>query len=357
LTTRIKGLDGIRALAILLVFLGHETALGERFGAAEFGVHLFFVLSGFLIIGALHAQRREIEGGRSTFAKEWCDFNLRRAFRILPPYLGVVLAAAFLFHLNRWLVLRFVTYTENFDIAFRSFEFPMEGSHFWSLCVEAQFYILAAPLFLLIACNQMRKACGAAFLLAVLYTIVLWYAGFPLRSIYVGPGNLTMMALGGMVALTPRSRQGSALAGAVALPLYLTISADSSWLSSDAWFLVSGLVVAPAVGAVVIGSIAANPASVLTRILDCAPIRGLGRISYMFYLVQPFVHVGTLWPNLPAVAQVLLDLAVTVAISAASWSLFEARLIAFGRSLVSRRLAPEPAAPPRLQYGQGGAAE
>src|SRR5690348_16508350 len=72
---RFVQLDGLRALALLMVFLLHHSLL--RSGWA--GVDIFFVLSGFLITGIL---RRESE--HPAF---WTTFYTKRAARILPPLL------------------------------------------------------------------------------------------------------------------------------------------------------------------------------------------------------------------------------------------------------------------------------
>ena len=54
-------LDGLRIIAVTLVFFHHWTTFGHELGIM--GVQLFFVLSGFLITGILLGERREIEAG------------------------------------------------------------------------------------------------------------------------------------------------------------------------------------------------------------------------------------------------------------------------------------------------------
>jgi len=84
-TDRIRGFDGIRALAVLAVFLGHRTPLhATQIGHA--GVLAFFALSGFLIVGILHKARLAIERGDGTFADAFGRFFKRRTLRIFPIY-------------------------------------------------------------------------------------------------------------------------------------------------------------------------------------------------------------------------------------------------------------------------------
>jgi peptidoglycan/LPS O-acetylase OafA/YrhL len=319
----------------MLVFLEHKTGIAHGIGLGGFGVRLFFVLSGYLIIGILVGQRRRIERGISSFRSEWSDFNIRRAFRNQPPYFLVDAVVALAFDLDRWLVLRFVTYTENLDIAFRTFVYPEKGGLFWSLCVEEQFYLLSAPLFLALPSRHALKACWAMIGLAIACTIALDLAGFPGRTIYVGPSNFGLMALGGIIALTmPKHGKHPAL-GMVWLALFLLAAAGTHSLPHWASYVI-GLGLAPLCVALAIRSIVLHQASFLVRGLDFAPIRRLGRVSYVFYLVHAFVSFGGI-AGLPRIATLALDLGVTVAICAVSWRFFETPLLAYGRSLVARR--------------------
>src|ERR1051326_8050510 len=85
---QIPSLDGIRALAVLLVFAAHA-GLNERV-PGNFGVTVFFFLSGYLITTLLRLEW-ERTGGISLKA-----FYLRRVLRILPPMYLVLAAASLL---------------------------------------------------------------------------------------------------------------------------------------------------------------------------------------------------------------------------------------------------------------------
>jgi peptidoglycan/LPS O-acetylase OafA/YrhL len=142
-STRLLGLDTLRALAILSVVLYHLTIFGELpasilrltyFG--WMGVDLFFVLSGFLIG---HQVLRPYLSGRQLSIK---DFYRRRTYRILPAYLAV-LAIYFLVPVWREFpylapLWKFLSFTMNLG-----FSFDRRGfSHAWSLCVEEHFYLV-----------------------------------------------------------------------------------------------------------------------------------------------------------------------------------------------------------------------
>jgi peptidoglycan/LPS O-acetylase OafA/YrhL len=143
-TNRLPGLDLLRAIAVVWVMLFHSFLVGglgptwswlSRFG--WMGVDLFFVLSGFLIGTQVLAPLAK--GEKLSFS----DFYLRRAFRILPAYLAVLLLYLLWpgFReapgLEPW--WKFLTFTLNLSIDDgRNAAF----SHAWSLCVEEHFYAL-----------------------------------------------------------------------------------------------------------------------------------------------------------------------------------------------------------------------
>jgi peptidoglycan/LPS O-acetylase OafA/YrhL len=147
---RIPELDGLRGLAILIVIAFHyveplhTTAQGTlrhvlapvRMG--WIGIHLFFVLSGFLIASILMATRDS-----PTFFR---TFYIRRFYRILPLYLVVVAGCYVVHHLFVRTpgppLYQFLTFTQNFWMAAKG-QFGIGLlSVTWSLAVEEQFYAL-----------------------------------------------------------------------------------------------------------------------------------------------------------------------------------------------------------------------
>jgi peptidoglycan/LPS O-acetylase OafA/YrhL len=149
-----KVLDGFRGLAILLVFAYHAfhsshlfsfpaRAL-EWFGSCGWmGVDLFFVLSGFLITGILTASV-----GTPRYFR---NFYIRRSLRIFPLFYGVLLLSFALtpvLHLE-WHRghLAYLVYFQNIEVFLSpvNVEYVLPSidlSHFWSLAVEEQYYLL-----------------------------------------------------------------------------------------------------------------------------------------------------------------------------------------------------------------------
>jgi len=137
---RLKRLDILRCIAVLLVLQSHSELPSGLTLAGYVGVNLFFVLSGYLISGLLFAeykQRQTINFGR---------FFIRRSLKIYPSYYVLVLVTI-LYHLLYHQVVPLYRYIgEIFYI--QNYIGSLWGPE-WSLAVEEHFYILL-PLFLLV---------------------------------------------------------------------------------------------------------------------------------------------------------------------------------------------------------------
>lgn len=174
---KLHGLDHLRALAILLVFLFHYYILSA--GKPEWlpklasfgwtGVDLFFVLSGFLISSQLFAQIKQ--GQNISFN----HFFLKRFFRIVPAYIVTV---AFYFCIPYFRekeslppLWKFLTFTQNLGLNLKEYG---TFSHAWSLCVEEHFYLFL-PLFLMAL--QFTKLIKKSYWLL----IALFLFGFAIR--------------------------------------------------------------------------------------------------------------------------------------------------------------------------------
>lgn len=135
---RIPSLDGVRAISIILVIFSHLAKwhhifpqLPDAYGSL--GVHMFFVLSGYLITSLL---LQEHEKSSTIVLKR---FYLRRALRILPAAL-VFLAVAIALYWKQmhWLhIVAALFYFANLDTSR-----PWIFGHLWSLSIEEQFYLI-----------------------------------------------------------------------------------------------------------------------------------------------------------------------------------------------------------------------
>ncbi|WP_373389176.1 acyltransferase family protein [Pseudomonas alcaligenes] len=166
----VAGLDGLRALAIVLVLLFHANAPGLPGG--NIGVDLFLVLSGFLITSLL------LEEWRTCGGIELWRFYMRRAWRLMPALLlmlllYVVLAPLFwpdyFFHLRDLLIA--LLYISNLAASVGTL--PEKLLHTWSLGLEEQFYLLW-PLALLAYLRFLRRPPLWVFLLLLYLGLYAW---------------------------------------------------------------------------------------------------------------------------------------------------------------------------------------
>jgi peptidoglycan/LPS O-acetylase OafA/YrhL len=200
---RIAGLDGVRAIAVLMVFTQHNNNLAASLEFGTFGVWAFFVLSGFLIVRILYAQRLDIETGQETTASAWRRFFLRRTLRIFPIYYLVLAICAALtlsgplrdYSDGPWPF--YWSYLTNVYIQTTG---HLVGSftHLWSLAVEEQFYLVAAPVFLLLPSRLAPYLCGLVLVVGVVRGLMISHlATLYFDSIF----SFYMLALGGLAGL------------------------------------------------------------------------------------------------------------------------------------------------------------
>lgn len=162
---RISGLDGLRGLAVIMVFLGHaeRTVTGgysgilaplKWFSASGLGVHLFFVLSGFIITRLLLGEFAR------TGEVDLANFYIRRTRRIFPAFyaylmvIGVLGAAGYLsidFRQMLVAILYLWNYAHLLGLDSLSATNP-DGvwylGHSWTLSLEEQFYWFWPALFI-----------------------------------------------------------------------------------------------------------------------------------------------------------------------------------------------------------------
>jgi peptidoglycan/LPS O-acetylase OafA/YrhL len=140
---RLKSLDVLRALAVLLVMGRHFEIQPAWNRGGWIGVDLFFVLSGFLISGLLFTEYQR--HGRIRVG----NFLLRRGFKIYPPFYLLILGTAVLFLLFQRPIPVTRLLAECFFV--QNYHSGL-WDHTWSLAVEEHFY-LALPLLLLSLCR------------------------------------------------------------------------------------------------------------------------------------------------------------------------------------------------------------
>jgi peptidoglycan/LPS O-acetylase OafA/YrhL len=337
---RIRGFDGLRAIAFLFVFASHKIHLQQLDPFGDIGVWLFFVLSGFLITRILAGSRAEIEAGLCTVSNGLGDFYLRRTARIFPPYyllLAFFVAIAMFVPIANFMLsdkIAYLLYGTNILVAARG-EWPGDFGHFWTLAVEEQFYLLFAPIILLISRKHTMRVCLAIISAGIVTKIALEVAHASAVSIDVNSLiNFALLGFGGVIGLSagrpaPKWLTGGAAQVAV-FCLYITAAAAIGMRHHNLWALL-GKLSAVLVG-ILLFQIFHSQQSWFVRALEASPIRGIGRISYGAYLIHHFIYFSIVADILryirveitaPRSAQVLIELAISLLLATLSWQYLE----------------------------------
>lgn len=336
---RLRGLDGLRAIAVTTVILFHLTP--GLLPGGYLGVDIFFVISGFLITTLL--LREHVAHGRITLHVFWA----RRARRLLPALALVVLGSCtaalviggdVLVRIGQQ-VLGAATFSYNWlGIASEQSYFdsttPELFRNLWSLAVEEQFYLVWPFVVLgLVLLRRRAWRLGPVTALALgsaAAMVTLAFAGTSPTRLYYGTDTHSFgLAIGAILAIVAldwsprplewrRSTRGMlTVAGSVAVVALLALS---WWLGEESPLVFQGgLILVALLTAVAIAG-AVVPGSMLGSVLDLPPLRVIGERSYGLYLWHWPVFILTT-AALPAADPWLIAvIALTITVVAAALS-------------------------------------
>jgi peptidoglycan/LPS O-acetylase OafA/YrhL len=303
-----------------------------RYGA--FGVDIFFGLSGLLITNLL------LEEWKSKGAFDLRGFYIRRAFRILPPYLAflAVYSAAGLWQ-SKWEVASCLLFFRNYVPA----HLASSGTQpLWSLAVEEHFYLLWPGILAWIGARRSRHAAlGLAFAFAIWRMIESQFAAplFPMVPVHFRTDLRLDALLWGCVFafLLNDGEQREQMFQQLRLPVWIALAGVLA--ASMVWYSqLTSLWVAAVIPMLLIGT-AIHPQWLVSRALDFAPVTWLGRISYSLYLWQGLFlpagwepHPGwwTVWP---------WNVALCFSAAVASYYIIEKPLMRVGRRIAAENHA------------------
>lgn len=295
----ITGIDGLRAIAVLMVLAYHLRLPFAKGGLL--GVTIFFVISGYLLTRSLLP---EVE---NTGKIDFKTFAAKRVKRLIPAIfvmatIIIIVSAIFnrvlftkgsedylsaiLGYNNWWQIFNNVSYFENAGT-------PSPFTHTWSQAIEAQFFILF-PIFLLLMNKFFDKKIliRVTIVLAIISMALMWLLFDPTKDpsrVYYGTDTrLFSLLFGALLAMVnPRLssqkkdqylRQGI---GAAAL-IGLLVMTATIYGFSDFWYK-GGLAIASILGVLVIYGVL-DGKGVLSKVLSILPFRYISERSYGIYL-------------------------------------------------------------------------
>jgi peptidoglycan/LPS O-acetylase OafA/YrhL len=329
-------LDSLRAFAVLGVLATHfapATKVVAPLG--DFGVRLFFVLSGFLITGIL---LRAGQDGRPHTLRQ---FYARRFLRIFPAFYLVLFVAAVLAVPGiRGGLGWSATYLSNFWFIFHPWHNPNYMSQFWTLAVEEQFYLVIPAVVLFAPRRYLPTILLVAAGVAIAYRAGALAAGWSWDAYTRAPtACLDSLGLGALLAVLRArgmSDRWTRWALALGLPL-LAIDLTANTLALERWsnsMLDFQHVLQDTAFALVSVWLVARASEgfrgVAGRALSLSPLVYLGTISYGIYLYHYFAIWGFnsrfgwtrgIYPNQAIYFLVLTS--ATVALASVSWFVLE----------------------------------
>lgn len=346
-------LDGIRALAILLVMAFH--GLNDQPRGGFFSVDVFFVLSGYLIAGLLMSEYRA--WGNLDLVR----FYVRRARRLLPGLVATVIGItlicplvvddnalatmrsdglATLFYVANW------HFIETGQSYFGQFGDPSPYRQMWTLAIEEQFYIVLPVTMLIVLRLTRRRPSWRPWVFAglaaasALWTAHLFVPGQdPSRMYYGTDCRAQDLLLGSALAIwmaradtrrlgTHRGRLGIlGAAGCLAMTAFFVLVGDH-----DAFTYRGGFLLFVLATCAVIASIELDQRGPVARLFGLRPFPWVGKISYGLYLWHwpVFVMISPAHTALHGFTLLVVRFAVSFALGTASFYLLEEPIHRYG---------------------------
>jgi peptidoglycan/LPS O-acetylase OafA/YrhL len=382
-------LDGLRGIAVLAVMAfhlsmfsgvaGRTTADGAWQAVASIGwtgVGLFFVLSGFLITGILY-DSKEAPGYFRTF-------YARRILRIFPLYYGVLVAyfillpalfptsAAVRDHTSGQ--LWYWVHLSNAQIALHGWDATSPYiTHFWSLAVEEQFYLVWPVVVFLMGGRQLVRFCAGIMVFSLLLRIYLFNTGAGVAAFVLAPARIDSLAFGAALAIAMRDpglyARLRALVRPVAAVSFVLLCSIVLWRGglskNDAIVGTIGFTLLGALfSAGIFFALTTLPSSRFNRVLSSRCLRFFGRYSYALYVFHQPVALVLTALGLPAAlarlgasefgADMLYAAAastLSLTVSLLSWKVYEKRFLKLKDRIAPRSDPPSPLALPGYPGG------
>ncbi len=318
-TQRWSGIEGLRGFCILSVLTYHYWV--KQLPGGFLGVSVFFTISGFVITNGLI---RESEGARVDVA----GFLLRR-FRRLWPAAAMVLTLTLMYSLISGWASRTMA-SDGFASFFQYYNWrvittgtvygqdsPSIFIHFWSLSIEAQFYVLAPIIFYFSRGRKLIQISSfiAIFFVATFYattssSLTFIYSSTITRAAEISAGCLLAFATIPIKNCAKKPLMNhivstaSILSFVILLALMLNTNIQSVAYAHGGLILVSFLSVSLIAGAT-FGRLAAIFFSI-------RPLVWLGKISYSLYLVHLPIRIILIWSGIWPKYQAWLSVVISI---------------------------------------------
>ena len=323
----LPGLDGLRALSVLVVVAFHSGVIDGGW----IGVDVFFGISGFLITGLMVAENQR--NGHIALGAFW----MRRIRRLVPALIVLLGLVAVLVQFNQvevtarniWGAL---TYSTNWVHIFGGtsywdhFATPDPLRHLWSLAIEEQFYvvwpIVAWYVLKRRSPSTLGKVASVGAGISALIQVIGIHAGLSVDRVYQGTDTRAVAFLIGAAIATRGWPPRKMSLPSWLLPAFslVVLVPAAIWLPGDRDWVFSGPLIAislAGIAAVVYSTTQSN------RLLSSPALRLVGRWSYGIYLFHWPLVVSHKFDNLNCVVRFLVVTAISIVLSGLSYRFIE----------------------------------
>ena len=348
LPAHVVGLDGVRGVAVLLVFISHFHwilspdpfltkvtpwhFINRTFEAGFMGVDIFFVLSGFLITSLLMKDRSTNQ--KNLFKR----FYRRRALRLLPALYALLIAD---FFVSRWenfpgdiqwrTTWHAILFLNNWNIVNNFGEAQNDLGHLWSLGIEEQFYLIwPLTIWLLAKLKIPSKMMIPLILFASLVVMVhrtsLWNDGTSWIILYIRTDTrLDSLLIGAMFAYVYRHFQvPSKILNSVATLSFLGLVYIKYVLDKSPFIFEMGWTIIALLAGFIILSVAEG-AFFIQKVFTWRPLTMIGKVSYGLYLwhMPIFVLFGRHVTSGSRPLRLLIAIILACVVTSLSWFFIE----------------------------------
>lgn len=281
-------LDGLRAIAILLVVFSHYSIPGFKGGGV--GVDIFFVLSGFLITRVLI---KGLEKKESLFLFYW-----RRFLRLIPALAFLSLTIGLTSLISKDLISRTIAFQDIFTSFFyianwtRAFSLgiPTLLGNCWSLAIEEQFYLIWPLLFTFLNSKKKFRINILVIMLIFLFVSIIWpyyleFKNIDSFRIYNGfDTHCSGLIIGCCMALFLKKIHSEEFLKKISKlwPLFLLVL--FYLLGNNNLTVTSTALIADVVAVIFILTAQYYSGSIMGKFLGTMPVVAIGKISYSLYL-------------------------------------------------------------------------
>ena len=329
----IKGIDGLRAIAVLSVIVFHLNANWLPGGFS--GVDIFFVISGYVVTLSL------LNKPKTSLSDFLWEFYKRRFVRIYPAliFMLVTVSIAVTFFLPKFFVSKDIDLTatyaffglSNFYLAFSGSDYFSPSTdfnpfvHTWSLGVEEQFYLVFPLLFFYYLVNPNKLLISSLLLVSFLYSMYVSGENSSL-SYYILPSRFWELSAGCLLSLlhfergdreTQRGVTNNFAVGLVIISLGVIFSDKTHFPYPWAILSVVGTLI-------LINAIVTTKKSLGHEVFTNPFLIHIGKLSYSLYLWHWAVFVFYRWTvGLDSIANVVSALFITYILSYFSYNYVE----------------------------------